>query len=67
VCAPVDAILRHLDLPATPPPVSPARGPPQPDLGFDVEHTLEIDQTPAFDPAEPEPEPDLELDQSRGR
>ena len=34
----VDAILRHLGLPATPPPLSPARGPPQHDLAFDADH-----------------------------
>jgi hypothetical protein len=57
---PVHAILRHLGLPATPPPLSPARGPPQPDLGFDPEPDLELDQTPAFDPAQPEPVPDFD-------
>lgn len=61
---PVRAILRHLHLPATPPALSPARGPPQPDLGFDFEHTLDLDQTPAFDPSQPEPVPDLDFDQS---
>jgi pimeloyl-ACP methyl ester carboxylesterase len=50
----------------TPPRLSPARGPPRPDRGFDPEHTLDLDQTPAFDPAEPEPAPDLESDQSCG-
>ena len=63
---PVDAILRHLGLPTTPPPLSPARGPPQSDLGLDFEPTLELDQTPAFDPSQPEPVADLEFDQSRG-
>ena len=63
---PVDALLRHLGLPATPPPLSPARGPPQHDLAFDAEHGLDIDQTPAFDPAESEPGPDCDFDQSRG-
>ena len=57
---PTHAILRHLGLPATPPPLSPARGPPQPDLGFDPEPDLDFDQTPAFDPAEPEPVPDFD-------
>ena len=57
---PVHALLRHLGLPATPPPLSPARGPPQPDLGSDPEPDLEFDQTPAFDPAEPEPVPDFD-------
>jgi hypothetical protein len=64
---PVHAILRHLGLPATPPPLSPARGPPQPDLGFDPEPDLELDQTPAFDPTEPEPVPDFDdADPDRG-
>jgi hypothetical protein len=49
----VSAILLHLDLPHKPPPLSPARGPPQSDLLTGL-----LDQTPAFDPAEPEPIPD---------
>jgi hypothetical protein len=63
---PVAVILRHLGLPASPPPLSPARGPPQHDLGFDAGHSPDIDQTPAFDPTEPEPVPDFDFDQSRG-
>jgi hypothetical protein len=63
---PADVILRHLGLPATPPLLSPARGPPQHDLAFDADHSLHIDQTPAFDPTEPEPIPDFDFDQSRG-
>ena len=63
---PVGAILRHLGLPATPPPLSPARSPPQHGLGFDAEHSLDTDQTPTFDPTEPEPVPDFDFDQSRG-
>ena len=63
---PVDVILRHLGLPAAPPPLSPARGPPQHDLGFDAVHSPDIDQTPTFDPTEPEPVPDFDFDQSRG-
>ena len=55
----VSAILLHLDLPHTPPPLSPARGPPQSDLLIGL-----LDQTPAFDPAEPDPIPDFEVDQS---
>ena len=42
----VIAILQHLELPHTPPPISPARGPPQGDFL--------LDQTPAFDPSEAE-------------
>jgi hypothetical protein len=56
----LQAILRHLGLPTTPPPLSPARGPPQPDFGFDPEPDLHLDQTPAFDPTEPEPIPDFD-------
>jgi hypothetical protein len=48
----VSAILLHLDLPHKPQPLSPARGPPQSDLLTGL-----LDQTPAFDPAEPDPVP----------
>ena len=53
-----------VDLP-TPPPLSPTRGPPQANLGFDSEYSVDLDQTPAFDPADPEPAPDLQRDQAR--
>ena len=43
----VVAILEHLELPHTPPPISPARGPPQQDFL--------LDQTPPFDPTDAEP------------
>jgi hypothetical protein len=52
----VIAILHHLELPHTPPPISPARGPPQGDFL--------LDQTPAFDPTEAEPVPVFVSDQS---
>jgi len=52
----VGAILLHLGLPHQPPPVTPARGPPQAELS--------LDQTPRYDPADPEPLPDLDFDQS---
>ncbi|MCH7533559.1 MAG: hypothetical protein IIB36_17625 [Gemmatimonadetes bacterium] len=52
----VTVILLHLELPHAPPPISPARGPPQGDLL--------LDQTPAFDPTESEPIPDFVFDQS---
>jgi len=52
----VERILLHLDLPHRPPPVSPARGPPQAEF--------DLDQSPAFDLAAPEPIPDFEFDQS---
>jgi hypothetical protein len=63
---PVDAILRHLGLPATPPPLSPARGPRQHDLGFNADPGFDIDQTPVGDPTEPEPLADFDFDQSHG-
>lgn len=55
----VGAILLHLDLPRRPPPLSPARAPPQIDFLTDPS-----DQSPGFDPAEPEPVPEFEFDQS---
>jgi hypothetical protein len=58
----VSAILLHLDLPPKPPPLSPARGPPQSDLLTGL-----LDQTPAFDPAEPEPVPDFDFDRLASR
>ncbi|CAN5586628.1 hypothetical protein BH23BAC4_BH23BAC4_03890 [soil metagenome] len=63
---PVDAILSHLGLPTTAPPLSPARGPPQHDLGFDADPGFDFDQTPAYDLTEPEPVPDFDFDQSDG-
>ncbi len=50
------AILTRLELPATPPPLAPARGPPL--------WEAELDQTPAWDPAVAEAEPEFELDQT---
>ena len=52
----VTAILVHLEFPHTPPPISPARGPPKGDFL--------LDQTPAFDPTEAETAPDFVFDQS---
>jgi len=52
----VRAILLHLELPHLPPPISPARGPPQGDFL--------LDQTPDFDPAEAQPIPEVVFDQS---
>jgi hypothetical protein len=63
---PVDAILTHLGLPTTAPPLSPARGPPQHDLAFDADHGFDVDQTPDYDPTEPEPVPDFDFDGSAG-
>ena len=58
------AILRHLDLPTRAPALSPARGPPQPDLPLDAEAPDHLDQTPNYDAAEPDPIPDFDFDQS---
>jgi hypothetical protein len=63
---PTGAILTHLSLPTTAPPLSPARGPPQHDLAFDADHGFDLDQTPAYDPSEPEPVPDFDFDGSAG-
>ena len=52
----VSAILLHLDLPHTAPPLSPARSPPQGDLL--------LDETPAFEPVHADPEQDFQFDQS---
>ena len=50
----VKPILVHLGLPIEPPRDAPARDPP----------LEELDQTPAFDPADPEPVPEYEFDQT---
>jgi hypothetical protein len=63
---PTGAILTHLGLPTTAPPLSPARGPPQHDLAFDADPGFDVDQTPACDPSEPEPVPDFDFDGSAG-
>jgi hypothetical protein len=55
----VRAILLHLDLPHRPPPLAPARGPPQIDF-----LTGPSDHSHGFDPAESEPAPEFEFDQS---
>jgi hypothetical protein len=54
---PVRSILAPLDLPSRPPPLSPARAPPQGELAFD--------QSSGFDPTDAEPIPDFDFDQSR--
>lgn len=72
---PVAAILRHLDLPHTPPRLSPARSPPQTAVHLDADPISPapdpvpaepFDQTPAFDPADPEPVPEIDFDQTPG-
>jgi len=63
---PTDAILSHLGLPTTAPPLSPARGPPQHDLAFDADPGFDLDQTPAYDLTEPERIPDFDFDQGAG-
>jgi hypothetical protein len=52
----VRRVLIHLGLPDRPPPLAPARGPPQAELNFD--------QTSGYDPADGDPGPDFEFDQS---
>jgi hypothetical protein len=57
-------ILRHLDLPHTPPPLTPARAPPRGDPALGADPFLDLDQTPAFDPIEPDPIPEIDFDQT---
>src|SRR5690606_16770526 len=52
----VRPILIHLGLPDRPPPVAPARRPPQAEFDFE--------QTPGYDPADGDPGPEFEFDQS---
>ena len=54
--ASVTRMLRPLGEPTQPPPVSPARGPP--------EWVAPFDQSPAFDPEATEPAPAFEFDQT---
>ncbi|MQA89332.1 MAG: hypothetical protein GEU90_03710 [Gemmatimonas sp.] len=49
------SILRHLNLPHTPPSENPA---------LDVDPFLDLDQTPTFDPTEPDPIPEFDFDQT---
>jgi hypothetical protein len=63
---PSGPILRHLGLPDSSPPLSPAPGPPQHHLPLDTEHHLDLDQMPAYDLTEPEPSPDFDFDQRAG-
>lgn len=61
----VAGILRHVGLPASPPPLTPARSPPD-EPAYDAGPLLDLDQTPAFDPTEPEAIPDFDFDQTLG-
>ncbi len=61
----VGGILRHVGLPASPPPLTPARSPPD-EPAYDADPLLDLDQTPAFDPTEPEAIPDFDFDQTLG-
>jgi hypothetical protein len=58
-------VLCHLREPSRPPPVHPARGPPELELGFAQASDEGMDQTPAIDPTVPEPIPTYEMDQTR--
>ena len=49
-------MLQHLGEPTQPPPLSPARGPPEWEESFD--------QSPAFDPSAAGPAPAFEFDQT---
>jgi hypothetical protein len=60
----VVGILRHLGLPSTAPPLTPARSPPRHESALDADPLLDLDQTPAFDPTEPDPIPDFDFDQT---
>jgi hypothetical protein len=62
----VSGILRHLGLPASPPPLTPARSPPPEEPADHADPLLAIDQTPAFEPTDPEPIPDFDFDQAFG-
>ena len=73
---PITQVLAHVGEPTSPPLLHPPRGPPQStfDLDGDSGHgtprttgqdSLDLDQSPEFDPADPEPVPDFEFDQSR--
>ncbi|MQA92859.1 MAG: hypothetical protein GEU90_21990 [Gemmatimonas sp.] len=59
-------VLRHVGLPASAPPLTPARSPPPNEPAYDADPLLDLDQTPAFDPTDPEPIPDFDFDQTRG-
>ena len=62
----ISGILRHLGLPHTAPPLTPARSPPRGGTALDADPLLDLDQTPAFDPTEPDPIPDFDFDQTWG-
>jgi hypothetical protein len=62
----VAGILRHLTLPTSAPPLSPARSPPPEDPDFDADPFPDLDETPAFDPTEPEAIPEFDFDQTLG-
>lgn len=57
-------VLGHLGGPVRPPPLRPARGPPELELGFAQGPGDPVDQTPAIDPSEPEPIPPYQLDRT---
>jgi hypothetical protein len=74
---PIAQILAHIGEPTSPPPLHPARGPPQTQLvmgtdGGAAEEVAQecfpddLDQTPDFDPTEPEPIAEEDVDQSWG-
>jgi hypothetical protein len=73
---PITKILAHIGEPTSPPPLHPARGPPQTEFLLDLggpspedvaQECLpdDFDQSPEFDPAVPESVPEDDFDQSR--
>ena len=58
-------VLSHLREPFRPPPVHPARGPPELELAFAQGSDDGMDQTPTIDPTAPEPIHPYEMDQTR--
>ena len=72
---PIAQILAHIGEPTSPPPLHPARGPPQTELGIahaggktqdevaQESFPDDLNQTTPFDPAEPEPIPEDDFDQ----
>jgi len=62
----IDRILSHLGMPSRPPPLSPARGPPEPELPFESsEHSGEpVSGEPVVDPDVVDDDPGFDFDQS---
>ena len=74
---PISQILVHIGEPTSPPPLHPARGPPQTEFSLGPSGAKQdevaqesfpddLNQTPGFDPTEPEPVPEDDFDQTWG-